>query len=242
MALVVVGAPLDLARAHRQQRLRAVQRLDLRLLVHAQHQRALGRAHVEADDVAHLLDEQRVVRQLEGLAAVRLQPEGAPDAVDGRRRIAHRLRHRAQRPVRRPGRRRLQRQPDRLGDLVVADLARRAGPRLVEQPVQPVRGEAATPLAHRVGVRPHLGADRLVLHPGCRRQHDPRPPRHRLPGLLRPRQRLQFLPLSLAQPNRHRALPITIIRPLSDNRINFADQDTSGPSESRAQQRSVPHP
>ena len=57
MALVIVGAPLDLAGAHRQQRLGAVERLDLALLVDAQHQRALRRIEVEADDVAHLLDE-----------------------------------------------------------------------------------------------------------------------------------------------------------------------------------------
>jgi hypothetical protein len=206
VALVVMGAPLDLAGAHRQQRLAAIQCLDLRLLVHAQHQRAVGRCHVEPDDVADLVDEQRVGRQLEGLGAMRLQPEGAPDAVDGRGRVTHGLGHRTQRPVRRPGRRRFQCQPDRLGDRVVADPARRAGPRLVEQPVQAVLGEAATPLAHRVRVRAHRAADRLVLHPGRRRQHDPRTPRHRLPGLLCPRQRLQFLPLRRTQRDRHRSL------------------------------------
>jgi len=42
VALVVMGAPLGHASQHRQQRLRAVQRLDLGLLVHAQHHRTLG--------------------------------------------------------------------------------------------------------------------------------------------------------------------------------------------------------
>ena len=134
MPRVVMGAALGPAGAHRQQRLGAVERLDLRLLVPAEHQRALGRAHVEPDDVAHLLDEERVRRELEGLAPVRLQAEGAPDAVDGGGRVADRLGHRAQRPVGRARRRRLQGQADRLGDLVVADLARRTGPRLAEHP------------------------------------------------------------------------------------------------------------
>jgi hypothetical protein len=69
---VVVGAALSLARAHRQQRLGAIQRLDLRRLVQPKHQRALGRAHASPDDVAHLPDEQRGGGELEGLASMRL--------------------------------------------------------------------------------------------------------------------------------------------------------------------------
>lgn len=58
MAGVVVGAPLHLARTHRQQGLRAIQGPDLRLLIHAKHQRPLGRRQRKADDIAHLLDKQ----------------------------------------------------------------------------------------------------------------------------------------------------------------------------------------
>ena len=72
VTLVVVAAPLGLAGAHGQQRLSAIERLHLRLLVDAQHDRALGRIEVKADDVAHLVDEQRVRQQLERLAAMRL--------------------------------------------------------------------------------------------------------------------------------------------------------------------------
>ena len=82
VAAVVVRAALDLPGPHRQQRLRAIQRLDLRLLVDTQHQRPVRRVQVQADDVAHLLDEQRILGELERLAAVRLQREGAPDAAD----------------------------------------------------------------------------------------------------------------------------------------------------------------
>ena len=91
--LVVVGAPLGLAGPHRQQRLGAVQRLDLAFLVDAEHHGALRRVEIEPDDVAHLLHEQRIGRELEGLDAVRLQAEGAPDAMHGRGRMADRLGH-----------------------------------------------------------------------------------------------------------------------------------------------------
>src|SRR5215471_14545571 len=57
--------------------------LNLALLVHAEDQRVIGRVQVEPHDVAHFLDEQRVGRQFEGLGAMRLQAEGAPNAADG---------------------------------------------------------------------------------------------------------------------------------------------------------------
>ena len=85
VALVVVGAPLHLTRPHGQHRLCAVERLDLALLVDAEHKRTLGRVEIEAYDVAHLVDELRVARQLEALDPMRLQAEGAPDAVHRRR-------------------------------------------------------------------------------------------------------------------------------------------------------------
>ena len=70
------------AGAHRQDRGGAVQRLDLGLLIDAQHDGALGRVEIQADDVADLVDEQRVLGQLPRLGAVRLQPERTPDPGD----------------------------------------------------------------------------------------------------------------------------------------------------------------
>ena len=58
--LVVVRVPLGLAGAHGQQRLGSVQRLDLRLLVDAEHQGAVGRVGVETDDIADLLHKERI--------------------------------------------------------------------------------------------------------------------------------------------------------------------------------------
>ena len=47
-------------RSHRQERLGSIERLYLALLIDAQHDRAFRRRELEADDVPHLLDEQRV--------------------------------------------------------------------------------------------------------------------------------------------------------------------------------------
>jgi len=79
-----VAAPRRLAGAHRQHRLAAVERLDLGFFVHAQHDGMLGRRDVETHDVAHLGHEVRVGRELERLHPVRLQAEGAPDALHAR--------------------------------------------------------------------------------------------------------------------------------------------------------------
>lgn len=84
MTRVVVAAPRDLTGPHRQEGLGPIERLDLGLLVDAQHQRPVGRTEIEPDDIAHLLDKQRVGGELEGLAPVRLQAERLPDAVDRR--------------------------------------------------------------------------------------------------------------------------------------------------------------
>ena len=78
------GCDARSARAASATRLRAIERLYLGLFVHAQDQRVVRWVHIQADDVADLVDEQRVFGQLERLAAMRVQPEGAPDAADGR--------------------------------------------------------------------------------------------------------------------------------------------------------------
>ena len=73
MPLVVVGAFLGQPEIDRQQRLGAVQGLNLRLLVEGEHDRAAGRVQVQADDVGDLLRELRVLRELERALPVRLQ-------------------------------------------------------------------------------------------------------------------------------------------------------------------------
>src|SRR5437879_11474314 len=84
MAYVVVRPALDLPRAHRQQGLSAIERLDLRLLIHAQDQSLGWRVQIQSHDVAHLFHEQRVGRELKGLGPMRLEREGPPNPVDPR--------------------------------------------------------------------------------------------------------------------------------------------------------------
>ena len=72
MPYIIVRPGLGYARHHRQNRLLPIERLDLAFLVKAKDKRPVGWREVEADDVAYLVDEQRIGRQLEGLAAVRL--------------------------------------------------------------------------------------------------------------------------------------------------------------------------
>jgi hypothetical protein len=64
MANVAVGDAFDIAQTHRQQGLRALQRLHWVLLIDAQHQGMIRRVQIQADDIAHLFDEERIIREL----------------------------------------------------------------------------------------------------------------------------------------------------------------------------------
>jgi hypothetical protein len=78
VALVIMGHRTAFPGLERQARLRAVERLDLALLVDRDDHHVLGRVHVEADDVLDLLGELRIVGALEGANAMRLQPVRLP--------------------------------------------------------------------------------------------------------------------------------------------------------------------
>ena len=60
----VVGDALDLLQAHGKQRLSPVQRLNLRLLFNAEHNRLVGRIQVEANNVADLFKKNGSVESL----------------------------------------------------------------------------------------------------------------------------------------------------------------------------------
>jgi hypothetical protein len=195
-AFVVVGGALRHPGKHRQDRGGAVQCLDLGFLVHAEHDRAFGRVQIQADDVADLLDELRVLGELPRVLAMRLKPERPPDPRDRGLIETDLGGHRTRRPVRRALWRRLERLDDYLLDLGVADLARLPRSRLVGQPVQAVLGKAIAPLAHRrVPDRQPL-RDLGVLEPIGGQQHDPRAQRQRLRARRTPCPRLQPLTLS----------------------------------------------
>ena len=170
MALVIVRAPLGDARQHRQDRLCTVERLDLALLVDAEHQRAVRRREIQAYDVADLVHEVRIAGELERLRAVRLQAEGAPDAPDRRVRKAAFLGHRAQRPMGGVRRRRAERPLDNLGHLIARERSRPSRPRLIRQPLDALLQEAAAPLADRVLVHAEFGCHRLVRQAVCAAQ------------------------------------------------------------------------
>ena len=136
VAGIVVRVPLCLARSHRKQRLRALKRLNLRLFIDAHHDRVDRRAQVEAHDVTHLVDELRIRRELETLCQMRLQPKRMPDPSDRVRGKADRTRHRTATPVSLSVRSVFERLGDDLFNLRVADGARCADARLVEQALQ----------------------------------------------------------------------------------------------------------
>ncbi|WP_409268535.1 hypothetical protein [Pseudomonas sp. KCJK9044] len=79
MALVIMGAPLNLPRSKLQHRLSTIQRLDLAFLVNRERHGIVRRAQVEPDHIYDLLGEVRVVADLEGLQSVRLEIGRSPD-------------------------------------------------------------------------------------------------------------------------------------------------------------------
>src|SRR4249920_3294836 len=82
MAFVVMRLSCRHAWGERKNRLRAIQRLHLALLVYAQNNRAVRRIQVQPDDIPNLLDELWVFGKLEVLHAMRLQPESSPNPHD----------------------------------------------------------------------------------------------------------------------------------------------------------------
>ena len=78
MALIVVGHGGGAALLERQTGLRPIQRLDLRLLIHAQNHSPIRWIKVETDDLGDLSLKQRVIRDLEPLREMRLQASFGP--------------------------------------------------------------------------------------------------------------------------------------------------------------------
>lgn len=88
-----------------------------------EHHRVFGRIHIQADDVAHLVDQQRIARQLECLAPMRLQVEGAPDLLNRRAAQPAGLGHAPATPVGGAPRQVFQGPHDYLLTLLIADPA-----------------------------------------------------------------------------------------------------------------------
>src|SRR5947208_8959351 len=83
MTFVIMRLPGRHTGRQRKNRLRTVQRLDLTLLIHAQHDRMIRRIHIQPHDVPHLLHELRVFGELKVFHPMRLQSESMPDPYNG---------------------------------------------------------------------------------------------------------------------------------------------------------------
>src|SRR5215218_7084632 len=82
IAPIIMSAAFCLTGTHGQNRLRAIQCLNLRFLVHTQNQGFFRWIKIKSHNIAHLLDKQRVLRKFKGLAAMRRQSKSAPHAMD----------------------------------------------------------------------------------------------------------------------------------------------------------------
>ena len=127
---------------------------------------------------------------------MRTQPEGPPDATEA----CHPC-ERARAPVRGAGRGRLQRGDD---DLVVGHGARCTRPWLVEQPVDPVPGEACAPLADGRRQQAQASGNRLVVLSRRAAEHDTRSTRELRGGTRPPSHRLKVLLVSFGQDDGNR--------------------------------------
>src|SRR5438477_356805 len=148
----------------------------------------------------------------------------------------------ARRPVRRVRRLLLERLHDHPLDVLVADRARLARPRLIVQPVEATPREPSPPLADRRTGSAQLGRDLRARPTVSRRQHNPAAKRQRLRALRTPSPPLQRLPLLIVEhdlsTNRHDRPQSSLIR-------TTFDTSTPGPCElttqiTRRSRRSTP--
>jgi hypothetical protein len=140
--------------------------------------------------------------------------------------MANLLGHRPQAPVRSPFGSRLKRLADRGRNLVVTDLARRTGARLVVEPVHAALREAVAPSADGVSAHADLLRDLLVLKSTRRGQHNARSLRNRLGRAVLARERRQLALLRLIEYDRYRSAPLCpapFSPPASQSRANVTD-------------------
>ncbi len=172
VADVVMGAFLGHAGHHRERRLGPGQSLDLGLLIYTQDHGGFGRIEIQPDDVVDLVDELRIVGQFEPVSAVRFEVEGLPDPPNRGLGQSAAFGHLCPRPVRRVRRRRFQRGHDHVLNLIGGDHRRTARTRLIDQPIEAINDEAATPLAHRGRRAPQRLRDRRVIRTLGAHQHN----------------------------------------------------------------------
>jgi len=163
---VVMGAALHLSRAHGQQRLHAVKRLDLGLLVHTQDQSPIGRVHVQSHNIPDLLDEQRVSGELEALGTMGLQSKSPPNTTHSALTQSGSSSQRSSAPMGGVPRHGLQSQRHGSFHISIGDLPRSTRTRFVQQAVQPLRQKPSAPLPDSMRANPHLGSNHAITFPG----------------------------------------------------------------------------
>ncbi len=195
----VVGHGGGTAGLHRQTRLGAIEGLHLALLIATQHQRMLGRRHIQTDDVFELLGKLGVTRHLEALDAVRLQAMRRPNALDRGVADASHRRQRPRTPLGRPLRLGLRRQTHNLRrvDLGLAPAARQ----ILLDGLQSARRVALTPTPHLNPAHAKQLANPVIVQPVRRQQHDARATRQAHFRRIRMRQLHQLFPLRVVQFN-----------------------------------------
>ena len=117
---------------------------------------------------------------------------------------------------------------DRFGDIVIADLTRRARPGFITEAIKTTLGKAARSLVQAVGIFAKTRDDLLVLQITGSQEHDLGPPRQTLRRLSTTHQRLQLTTLLVCSSILTAGLPIDHASNIPNARSNkFLDQDTS---------------
>src|SRR5450759_1383436 len=202
VALVIMSPAFCLSWAHGQNWLRAIQSLNLRLLVNAQDQRLIWGIHVKPNYISYFVDEQWIPGKFESLAAVRGQSRGAPHSLDTATTQAASRRQRAVAPVRCIRRRRLQRHGQHSLHFNITESARRARSRLIQQTIEPFGQKATAPLANRLLGHAQALCHRCIRFPLGTRQNEACALRQCLARLRSPRPLLQRLAFILGQAQR----------------------------------------
>ena len=143
-----MGDSFDIAESHRQDRLGAIQGLDLRLLIDRQDHGVVRRVEVETDHIVHFFDKEWVGGELETLAAVRLQGEELKDAMDRRLGQAVGLGGQPNAPVGGSGRLLFEGAAEQNGNLFVGDRARTAWTKFIVEALKAMLDKSLPPLAH----------------------------------------------------------------------------------------------
>ena len=173
MALVIVRHRAAATGLEGQAGLRAIQRLDLAFLIHAEDDGMLGRVQIQAHHILQLVLEVRIPAEFKGPDPMGLQAMGGPDSLHERGVRAQVPGQGAGRPVGGGGRCRVGR---RLQNACGESLARLGGTpsarRILGKADQALGGEALPPEAHGLPTRVQGGGNVLVVVAVGRQQGD----------------------------------------------------------------------